>query len=154
MVSCRRRRDLARRKGKSTSRGARTMTDPTPNETAILLQPRDPLIFRDARPFGADPGARAFSLGWPLPRSVSGALRTHVINAAGPVDWKNKANADAALKIAVDGPLLAARPPCSEQWQPYVPAPKDLIAYRLTEKNDDPNELHLMPLRPMESLPE
>mgnify|MGYP001404387324 CR=1 FL=1 len=129
------------------------MTDSqTPgSDTAVLLQPRDPLIFRDARPFGAEPGARAFSLGWPLPRSISGALRTHVVNAPGPVDWGNKANADAALKIAVHGPLLAARPPCSQEWQPYVPAPKDLIAYR---NDDDPNTLHLMPLRPMAPLPE
>lgn len=121
------------------------MTDKTP----VLLHPRDPLIFRDARPFGADPGARAFGLAWPLPRSIAGGIRTHVINASstGPVDWQDRAAAQAALAVAVHGPLLAARLPGSEEWRPYVPAPKDLIPYR-TES--DAKGLQIMPLRPVE----
>ena len=41
-----------------------------------LVLPRDPLIFRDGRPFHAVPGARARSLPFPHPSTLIGAVRT------------------------------------------------------------------------------
>lgn len=38
--------------------------------------PRDPLIFRDGKPFKADAGARAKSLPFPFPSTLVGAART------------------------------------------------------------------------------
>jgi CRISPR-associated protein Cmr3 len=42
-----------------------------------IIEPRDPLIARDGRPFGPNPGARATTLPFPLPSSVIGTLRRH-----------------------------------------------------------------------------
>jgi len=46
--------------------------------TLWTLIPRDPLIFRDGRPFSADAGARAKSLAFPYPSTTTGAVRTSV----------------------------------------------------------------------------
>lgn len=42
----------------------------------IAITPRDPLIARDGRPFGADAGNRMRSLDWLYPSVVAGSLRT------------------------------------------------------------------------------
>jgi CRISPR-associated protein Cmr3 len=129
------------------------MTDPrrrddrpaAPPAVTALIQPRDPLVLRDARPFSADPGARAFSLPWPLPRTVAGALRT-AIGASAGIDW-NRSDRDAARRVrrdlAVHGPLLVGQD-AGGAWRPYVPAPRDVVFFRDTE--DGP--LHPMVLRP------
>jgi len=39
----------------------------------MLIEPRDPLIVRDGRPFTNSPGARAKSLPFPLPQTLAGA---------------------------------------------------------------------------------
>lgn len=44
--------------------------------TVWLIEPRDPVIFRDGRPFDASPGARAKTLSFPLPATIAGATRT------------------------------------------------------------------------------
>lgn len=44
--------------------------------TLWLIEPRDPVIFRDGRPFNNSPGARATTLPYPFPSTVSGAVRT------------------------------------------------------------------------------
>ena len=47
------------------------------SETTIwLISPRDPLIFRNGKPFTAAPGSRAETLPLPYPGTVSGATRT------------------------------------------------------------------------------
>ncbi len=44
--------------------------------THWLIAPRDPLIFRDGKPFTAAPGSRAKSLAFPYPSTLAGAVRT------------------------------------------------------------------------------
>ncbi|MEW6228136.1 MAG: type III-B CRISPR module-associated protein Cmr3 [Bacillota bacterium] len=41
-----------------------------------IIEPNDPLIARDGRPFGPVPGARAVSLAFPVPSTTTGAVRT------------------------------------------------------------------------------
>src|SRR6266567_3898941 len=41
-----------------------------------LIEPHDPLIVRDGRPFGPNPGARATSLSFPFPSTTTGGART------------------------------------------------------------------------------
>ena len=41
-----------------------------------LIEPIDPLIVRDGRPFGPTPGARARTLPFPFPQTIAGAVRT------------------------------------------------------------------------------
>jgi len=69
----------------------------------LTLQPRDPLIARDGRPFGDNSGSRMRSLDWPLPPTVAGSLRTLLGCALG-------GNFDAQLiqrlkNLACHGPL-------------------------------------------------
>ncbi|MBA2276139.1 MAG: hypothetical protein H0W06_00120, partial [Chloroflexia bacterium] len=100
--------------------------------TTILLRPRDPIIVRDARPFAAEAGARAFTLPWPLPRTIAGTLRSHVGNTAAPRFRWTGAGADGperALRIEVHGPLLAAREAGEQDWTIYVPAPRDVVHF-------------------------
>ncbi len=96
--------------------------------TTVLLQPRDPLIARDARPFDPTPGARATTLAWPWPQTVAGALRTHAGNAI-DLDWSVHENLIRIHEMSLKGPLLVAWQDTERAWQPYIPAPSDAVVY-------------------------
>jgi CRISPR-associated protein Cmr3 len=114
----------------------------------LIIHPRDPLLFRDGRPFSADPGAEARSLPFPLPSTVCGAVRTMVGNANG---WDWAANGPGlALKVGVKGPLLLARGR-DEGWRVYVRAPADVLARPPKEERRPPV---YCALRPRPGLPE
>ena len=96
--------------------------------TPVRICPRDPVLFRDARPFAAEPGARAVTLDWPLPGTVAGALRSHAIGRASGFDgWDAEASAR-ALAIPVHGPLPQRRD-AAGAWQTYLPAPRDALIF-------------------------
>jgi CRISPR-associated protein Cmr3 len=87
----------------------------------ILIEPRDPLIFRDARPAEASLPIR--SLDWPLPSSVIGAIRTRLGRLTG-----YDAEAIERLKIIEHvGPLLAIRK--NDGWELAFPAPADAVLF-------------------------
>jgi len=93
--------------------------------TIWLIEPRDPVIFRDGRPFNASPGARAKSLSFPLPATIAGATRTH----AG-LDANGRFNADRIdelLAKQVRGPVLVElrEDGCVQEW--LFPAPADAL---------------------------
>ncbi len=94
--------------------------------TTLLIQPRDPLMVRDGRPFAADPGARAFTLDWPLPATLAGAMRTMVGNAM-RVNWADSVAAEEIRRIRVAGPLLTVFQ--DDTWWLYVPAPSDAVVF-------------------------
>lgn len=131
--------------------------DPTPEseprvEATLLIRPRDPLVLRDARPFSADPGARAISLPWPLPRTVAGTMRTLIGNGAG-LDWdKREDRSQARRETSSHGPLMVGQDEADGKWHAYVPAPRDVVFYReendKTTSVDESKELHPMILRP------
>lgn len=101
----------------------------------MLIEPRDPLIVRDGRPFTNSPGARAKSLPFPLPQTLAGAYRTRRALLEGlPLPER----AEEVLRWALRGPLLAEEG--KEGWRLLLPRPLD--ALRLGET--------LYPLRPLE----
>ena len=53
-----------------------------------IIEPHDPLIFRDGRPFGPTPGARAFSLPFPFPSTLAGVVR-HQANLDGQGNFRD-----------------------------------------------------------------
>jgi CRISPR-associated protein Cmr3 len=73
--------------------------------TFWTIEPRDPVIFGDGKPFSAVPGSRARSLGFPFPSTVAGAVRTRAGTdlATGQFDKAKGAN---LLNLEVRGPLL------------------------------------------------
>lgn len=69
-----------------------------------IIEPRDPLIVRDARPFGNIAGTRATSLDFPFPSTSTGGARTRAGLIKGIFD---KSLIESVKKIGVRGPLLA-----------------------------------------------
>ncbi len=109
-----------------------------------FIEPRDPLIVRDGRPFGADPGARARSLGFPLPSTTTGGLRNRAgLADSGAFDPERIAE---VLQIAVRGPLLAALNQEGElaTWLPTAPADALLLP---GPGDGEARVIHLAPLK-------
>lgn len=90
-----------------------------------IIEPRDPLIARDGRPFGPTPGARAVSLGFPLPSTTVGVVRTRA--GLGPDGKFDPTQVDRVKRIAVRGPLLVqlSEEGAVERW--LLPAPSDAL---------------------------
>lgn len=116
-----------------------------------VIEPRDPLMVRDGRPFGLDSdGAR--SLDFPPPSAVAGTLRSRI--------WDRRARAGRAMDpataraIAVRGPLLCSILPRPRLW---APAPRDAVVidgrrYRVGPGTPWPEGMSDLPagLRPVE----
>ncbi len=90
----------------------------------VLITPRDPLIFRDGRPFDSSLTTRLHVHTWPFPSVTAGALRTH---AGKELNSFNNVN-----RIDIRGPLLY----CDNTL--HVPAPRDAV---MIEGHDDIKEL-------------
>lgn len=91
--------------------------------TVWLIQPRDPLIFRDGRPFSAMPGARARTLAFPYPSTLAGGVRTRAgQDSNGRFD---KQQIDRLLRHTIRGPLLVSLDDYGEVTQWHFPAPAD-----------------------------
>jgi len=105
------------------------------------------MIFRDARPFAAEPGARAVTLPWPMPGTVAGAVRSYLGNSSTYNYQWNETDQNAALTMAFQGAFLVARKRGEQRWTLMVPAPSDAVPYI---KPDDPIDTKMMMmLRPM-----
>ncbi len=117
-----------------------------------IIEPRDPLIVRDGRPFGPDPGARARSLNFPFPSTTTGGLRKLAgLTADGTFDRRlaEPNHPDSVLKIGVRGPLLAMLNDDGAFHEWLLPAPADALLLRGAEgKADQPvRRVQLLPLR-------
>jgi CRISPR-associated protein Cmr3 len=98
-----------------------------------LIEPRDPLIVRDGRPFGADiAGARATSLDFPFPSTTTGGVRTRQGLALGgftnrPREEVEKLIKDLKEKVEVCGPVLVELNDNNEIADWLMPAPADAL---------------------------
>lgn len=104
----------------------------------MLVEPRDPLIARDGRPFTVSPGTRARSQAFPLPQTLAGALRTEVGLGRG---LRFPEDAEAVRSVGIQGPLLAEHR--DRAWLLMVPAPADAL---LLEPDGRPRLYRLRPL--------
>lgn len=101
----------------------------------LSIEPHDPIIARDGRPFNA--GNRMKGLDWPYPSVLAGSLRTMLGKMK---DGNFDKDTISALKsIIVSGPL----PLC--QGKIYIPAPKDLLVKEENKKR----ECRAYAIRPM-----
>jgi CRISPR-associated protein Cmr3 len=91
-----------------------------------IIEPRDPLIVRDGRPFGPTPGARANTLSFPLPSTLVGALRTR---AGSDTQGHFIEKPETVLQYSMRGPLLVELDESDEIEQYYLPAPADALLY-------------------------
>jgi len=113
------------------------------SETKLwIIEPRDPLIVRDGRPFGNTPGVRATSLPFPMPATVAGAMRTRAGSNSDGVFDVSRVNE--VKQIGLCGPLLAQISDDNTlSW--FAPAPADALI--LEDKKND--ILQLKPLVPL-----
>jgi len=112
-----------------------------------IIEPRDPLIARDGRPFGPQPGARAATLRFPFPSTTTGGVRTRAgLNGHGVFD-ESAANIDRVKRIGVRGPLLVELDAGGAITRWLAAAPADAL---LLEGTDDEHaaRLRLAPLEP------
>jgi CRISPR-associated protein Cmr3 len=97
-----------------------------------LIQPRDPLIFRDGKPFNATPGARAQSLPFPYPSTLAGGVRTRAgRDASGKFDSQQ---IDSLLHQSIRGPLLVALDESGKLVEWLFPAPADSLIVEADDK--------------------
>ena len=106
--------------------------------TLWIIEPQDPLIVRDGRPFHATPGARARSLPFPFPSTTAGGVRTRAGQGANGLFDTSKI--DAVKKISVRGPLLVEQNK-EGGWNFLVPAPADALVFdeKINEGSDTPD---------------
>lgn len=112
--------------------------------TIWIIEPRDPLIVRDGRPFGPNPGARAKSLAFPFPSTTTGAVRTSAgLNEQGHFT----ASPEEMRRLAVRGPLLVE---LNDQEGEIVhwlaPAPADVLLFQ----EADERQATIKPLVPLQ----
>ncbi len=95
----------------------------------LTLIPRDPIIARDGRPFGA--GLRMKSLDWPYPTVVAGSLRTMLGHLHGGFQNGNLKILQNQLKsTSVHGPFPQV------DGQLYFPAPLDIVVRKQNDELD------------------
>jgi len=108
-----------------------------------LIVPRDPLIFRDGKPFTATPGERAKSMVFPYPSTLAGAVRTRsgTDAATGQFDASRIAE---LLGKSIRGPVLVELNNDGQIAEWFFPAPADAL---LVEKEGAVKRFSLAPLK-------
>jgi CRISPR-associated protein Cmr3 len=117
--------------------------------TLWIIEPHDPLIVRDGRPFSAIPGAQAVSLSFPFPSTTTGGVRTR---AGLKEDIFDIAMIQKVKEIQVRGPLLAELP--NDDSSPIkwlIPAPGDALIFEPGIQKENSVLQRLVPLSHVES---
>jgi CRISPR-associated protein Cmr3 len=112
--------------------------------TIWLIEPRDPLIVRDARPFGPNPGARAKSLNFPFPSTIAGGVRTNAGKDSTGVFATGKL--DEVKKIGIIGPLLFNLDAKDDKERWLLPAPTDALLLNSSSDSEKARRCWLQPL--------
>ena len=114
--------------------------------TIWIIEPRDPLIVRDGRPFGPNPGARAATLPFPLPSTIVGGLRHKAgLDDAGVF---NRNEVTRVLGLDLRGPLLVELTAEGVLHQFLFPAPADALALDADGSAPGVTELRIQALAP------
>src|SRR5579883_460540 len=97
--------------------------------TIRIIEPRDPFIARDGRPFNA--GDRAASLQFPFPSTTTGGVRTRAGIENGAFD---PSLIPRILNIEVSGHLLVALNDEDQIAEWFAPAPADALLFEIEVK--------------------
>lgn len=100
----------------------------------LIIEPRDPLMVRDSKPFGLTPGSRARSLPFPFPSTIIGGLRARIGLNQGVFDTTN---IEKVKKAGMRGPLLVELGQTEVNF--FVPAPSDALIF---ESEDGKLDVH------------
>ena len=112
--------------------------------TIWLLEPRDPLIVREGRPFGSSPGAYATSLPFPFPSTMAGGARARsALDADGVFkydrrDDKDKPEIKKLKEMSIRGPLLVQLTDEGDVIDTWLaPIPSDVQFFKVDSKAAD-----------------
>lgn len=108
-----------------------------------LIVPRDPLIFRDGKPFVSTPGERANSMSFPFPSTLAGAIRTR--SGTDPQIGFDVKQIDKLLEKSVRGPILVELDSDGNILERYFPAPSDALLVK-HEKDQEVLRYALAPI--------
>lgn len=100
------------------------------SSTVWIIEPRDPLIARDGKPFSV--GTRASSLPFPFPSTTTGGVRTRAgLDGSGIFDPHRQVNGKdltkAVMDVAVRGSLLVELSESDDIATWMMPAPADAL---------------------------
>ncbi|MFH0988533.1 MAG: type III-B CRISPR module-associated protein Cmr3 [bacterium] len=113
-----------------------------------IIEPRDPLIARDGKPFGM--GASATTLPFPFPSTTTGGVRTRAGLTNGSfidsVGDPNEKLIQEVKKIAVRGALLVDLNKQGEIENWFMPAPSDALLLEDTSDKSKAEVKRLVPL--------
>jgi CRISPR-associated protein Cmr3 len=121
-----------------------------------IIEPHDPLIFRDGKPFGRTPGVQAKSLPFPFPSTTAGGARSQAASEMGvfTLDPKQDEQQLRQLKsLRVHGPLLvrlSRTKDGDERVDWLVPAPHDALLLKLKSDGGAPQETIRKQLIPLQ----
>jgi CRISPR-associated protein Cmr3 len=91
----------------------RSTPTPAPRGTDIILVPRDGLFLKDGREWDPAGSSRAYSLHWPAPSTVLGALRSacgRTAEAAGRSAWRSRDWLELARATSLQATVALRRP--------------------------------------------
>jgi CRISPR-associated protein Cmr3 len=112
-------------------------------ESTLLIEPYDPVIFRDGRPF--TDGLPSTTLPFPLPATIAGAIRSR---SGEGLDFDDDAVLKKILSIRQVGPFAASWNEVSAKWELAFPAPADAVPF-----SDGEESIEFEPLRPVRPSP-
>ncbi len=113
-----------------------------------IIEPHDPLIVRDGKPFDISAGARSTSLAFPFPSTTTGGVRTRAgLNDKGVFDLHKK-DIPELKKLAVRGPLLVQLNG-EDSGELLVFAPLDALLFSPEEGKETPGQAILQQLVPL-----
>ncbi len=104
-------------------------------QRTLLIQPRDPVIFRDGKPFTQ--GLPARSVNWPLPSAVIGPIRTRLAREIG----YDPDTVGRLIRIEHIGPFLAVKK--EGKYTLAFPAPADAVAFAM-RKHENAVKVHAL----------
>ncbi|MGC1378213.1 MAG: type III-B CRISPR module-associated protein Cmr3, partial [Anaerolineales bacterium] len=110
-----------------------------------IIEPRDPIIFRDGKPFSATPGAWAKSLPFPYPSTIAGAVRTRAgQDGTGIFDTSKITD---LLKKEVRGPVLVELNTEGQPAEYLFPAPADCLIVESKLNKEKGERLWVRPIK-------
>ena len=109
-----------------------------------LILPRDPLIFRNGKPFTAAPGSRSETLVFPFPSTIAGAVRT--MAGKDPKSGQfDKEQIKSLMKKTILGPILVELDRDGQIIDYFFPAPADALLF----KTGVPEKAECFDLKPL-----
>ena len=110
------------------------------------INPRDPLIFRDGRPFHADASVKASTMAFPYPSTIAGAVRT-ICGTDSETGLFNTNDIDKVLKIGITGPLLVEEQFNENRIQFLLPSPADCLVLNTFQNKNKGERVWLRPIK-------